>query len=752
MSDSHADPYFNQIQDRAVQNFEARGRIKSFQEYFGSFLENPARHLRTSSRYLLEAIRFFGYEEVDLVGMKGRRWRVFDLDYDPERDSLVGQERVQEAIYRQVLQFAKRGDTDKMILLHGPNGSSKTTIVESLFRGLEHFSLQPEGAVYGFNWVFTEREDRMAERIGFEHDLDAEPPDSYAHLKSHEIAVRIPCELRCPPLFLIPKEERGRVIEDAVKSHGDPEQFSELNYSHFMNGDLCTKCRKIYDALLISNRGSWRDVVRHVQVERWFFSQRYRRGAISIEPQGNIDADSRPLTYETPVQLPPILQNLGLTEMVGDLIDANRGVLEYSDFLKRPLETNKYLLTTSEKGTIQLRNQTAHLDLTIFATANEKQLSLFKRNPDFPSFKGRMELVPVPYLLMVSKEMELYQRHLDLFSRGRHLTPHTARMAALWAVLSRLRRPSAKNYAPELAPIVARLSPVEKARLYDEGEPPIQFKDEERKLLKANIRTIREELNDAEGEFEGMYGAEYEGRRGASPREMLSLLASAAENRAYECLTPMAVFDELTKLTKDSSLYEFLRVQVDNGYNDCVRFIDDVKSEYSELVTQEVFDRIGLVDEEEYERVFEEYFHHVKAFDLGERLYVPARNEYVSPSQDLLGRIEGLLSITEPIASFRSNLMTQIAAFSIENPDTPINYQTLFPQIYATFKQSFYSERDRALTAIEQNMLKPGTDDFEQLTAEDQELVREALGRMKEKYGYCDACAKDVIAFVLRSR
>ena len=49
-------------------------------------------------------------------------------------------------------------------------------------------------------------------------------------------------------------------------------------------------------------------------------------------------------------------------------------------------------------------NFRAHLDLVLSGSANEKQLNMFKRTPDFSSFKGRLALVRVPYLLQYSKE------------------------------------------------------------------------------------------------------------------------------------------------------------------------------------------------------------------------------------------------------------------------------------------------------------------------------------------------------------
>ena len=740
-----------QLGESSKERFAARQRIRNYSQFLEDLHENPYLYLRNSAQYLVDMMDHYGTEEVDRIGMTDQRFKVFDLAFDRPFDGLVGQERVQNAVYRQLYQFAQRGRADKLILMHGPSGSSKSTTVEAMMRGCEHYSTLPEGSLYRFNWMFPVKNDESG-AIGFDAVADAELPDTYAFLKPEELGARITCELKDSPLFLIPQQERIPLIEKILDEHPGLSERSDLNVQWLKDGRLSPKNKAIYEALLSAYQGDLVQVLRHVQVERYFFSKRYRSAAVSIEPQGNIDAGARPIQYEPFSHLPSVLQNVTLIEAVGDLVDANKGIVEYSDFLKRPMEANKYLLTTSEKGTIHLQNYIAYLDLVMLGTANEKPLAIFKRNPDFSSFKGRISLIHVPYLLQFSKEEELYNRHIDLYAKTRHVAPHTATVAALWAVLTRIRRPSPKNHPPELSPIVARLTPMQKAMLYDRGEVPYELRDSERKLLKRSIRALRDEHNEAEGEFEGIYGAEYEGRRGASPREMMALLADAAEQRKYDCLTPLAVFDGLEKLVKDTSVYEFLRVPIDNGYHDCPRFIEDVKEHYRQLVEQEVFDSIGLVEEQEYERVFEEYFHHVKAFDLGEKLFVASRGEYVTPSEELMQRIEGLLEMREDVAVYRSNLMTKIAAYSIDHPDESIQYAELFPEIYNLLKQSFYRERDRALMVIEQNILKYFTDEAEFLDAKEREEVERALETMAEKYGYCSTCARDVIAFVLRNR
>jgi serine protein kinase len=739
------------IHQNIRESFEGGDRVRSFRHFLADFCENPGLHLRTAAQYMVDMFDFFGTRASSRVGQEAIRYRVFDKDLREGEPVLVGQERVQESIYRQLLASAKRGKTDKMLLLHGPNGSGKTTIIECLIAGMEHYSKTDGGQLLKFNWIFTEREGKL-DRIGFEKEtLGPDAAASYALLDQKDISAKFQCELHDSPVFLIPREHRQGMIDDALKAC-PTENRPKFSYDFFLSGDLCQKCKTIYDALLHAYHGDWRKVLRHVQVERYFVSKRYRMGAISIEPQGNVDASVQPLNHEHSWNIPPLLRNLSLYSPVGDIVDANRGILEYSDFLKRPLEASKYLLTTCEQGTVNLTNCMAYLDLVITATSNEKQLNIFKRSPDFSSFKGRMELIAVPYLLRYSTEIDLYKRRIRSFSRERHVTPHASEVAALWAVLTRLRRPDANNYIGPIGSIVAKLTPVEKAKLYDSGEVPTRFSEEERKAIRSAILDVRCEFAEDEGEFEGIYGAEYEGRRGASAREMMSILARAAEMRQYHCLTPMAIFEALEELLKDASVYDFLRVPVEGGYRDVRKFLEDVRQEYFRWVTEEVYDSINLIDEAEYNRFFLEYFRHVKAFHTKESVYNERTNSYDPPNADLMDSVEKLLKLTDPVDLFRSQIITRIAAWSLDHPQASIEYEQLFPEIYDALRDNFYHERNRLLRLIEQDILKFGTDEFGLLSPSEQDQVVKALATMKSKYGYCEHCARDVIAYVLRCR
>jgi predicted Ser/Thr protein kinase len=422
---------------------------------------------------------------------------------------------------------------------------------------------------------------------------------------------------------------------------------------------------------------------------------------------------------------------------------------EYSDFLKRPPETNKYLLTTSEKGTIQLPNFRAHLDLVLCGSANEKQLNMFKRTPDFSSFKGRLALVRVPYLLQYSREAELYKRQIDRHVSGGSVAPHTAQMAALWVVMTRLKRPSPKNHSPELAPLVARLSPLQKAMLYDHGETPLGMKEDDRKLLLRNVNNLREEHEGTEGEFEGIYGSEYEGRRGASPREMMALIASASESQKWHSLSPLSILEEIEDFIKDTSVHDFLRLAVDNGYHDCKQFVSDVKGHYLQLVKREIFDSFSYVEDGEFDRLFSEYFYHVKAHELGESIPAKTTSGFSQNTTDVMSDIEKKLNIKDGIDEFRSSLLSRIGAYATDNPNSELDYSQVFPEIYNTLKQSFWDSRKDEIHESLINILKSFSDERSTLSKSELQAVDNSLQFLKDRCNYDENSARDIVGFIV---
>jgi serine protein kinase len=726
--------------------FELRRQILSFREYFAEVAKAPLTHTRDAAHYVRDCFDHYGTREVPGLGAPIRRFKLFDAPFDGGSSRVLGQEPLQNEVYRLLSSFCEKGRVDKLLMIHGPNGTAKSTFVECLIGALRKYSLLPGGALYRFNWVFSDNAHRTG--LGFgDTPTGLDEDGSLAHLSADEVTFKVGDELKDHPLLLVPKADRKELLDTLFKAAGVAPRYPVF----LARGDLCAKNKAIYQALLNAHKGDWERIIQHVQVERIEISQRYRQCAVVIQPQRNVDANTRPLNLEKSYRLPPILNQSSLSELSGDLIDGNRGVIEYSDFFKRPLELSKYLLTTSEKGTISLPDTTAYIDCVLFATANEKNLTLFKRNPDFPSFKARFELLRAPYLLRWSDEEPIYAKRIPAIAENKHVAPHLTRIVALWAVLTRLRRPVAKHFSSELGALVSRLKPMEKAMLYDSGATPPGWADTDRKLLRGSVAAIASEYDLVEEEFEGLVDASYEGRRGASPREIVVILHQAAKDPDMACLSPLAVLKAIRKMSGDRSLYEFLRLPSEAGYGDVERLTDSVEGEYRRLVRDEVHRAVALVEEDAHVTLFHDYFKHAKASDGGEKILSSITKRLEDPDIRLLEKVEGLLKFDGDAAEYRKNLIVRIAAWVIDNPGQPVAYDEIFADILNALRENFYREREAAIEQIQTQILRHGTEDWAIVDAADQQRVIDTLDRLKS-YGYCDRCAKEALNYVLQHK
>jgi len=719
--------------------FATQGRVRSFWEHLAEIKESPQRHLRSAAQYVRDMFEHFGSEPVTVRGERTVRHRLFDgLPGDPEMQRVVGQEAAIDAVYRCVRNFAMEGRADKMILLHGPNGSAKTTIADLVFKGLEHYSQTPEGALYRFCWVFP-KADVEGASLGFGGGRQArEDLDTFAYLNPDQLATTVPSDLKTNPFFLVPREHRQAFL---TKICGGTPDFP---HRHVLRGDMGMKSRAIYEALLTAHQGDWRRVMRYIRVERFYVSRRYRTAAVTIEPQGSVDAEARQMTADMSlVNLPPALQNLRLYEVGGDLVDANRGVVEFNDFLKRPLEYNKYLLSTTERGTLRLPGALVHLDLVMIGSCNEKQLDAFKTDPNFTSFKGRIELITAPYLLEYEKEVEIYRDQIESIRRRGCVAPHAARAAALWAVLTRLWKPDPSHYDEPLKSLVARLSPLAKALLYQERDPADleDLSADDVKLLRDNLERIASEYRD---------GIVYEGRFGASAREMKTILLDASYRTETKCFTPIKVFAQLRNLVKDRTLYDFLKLEPKGAYNDPVRFVDDIERAVQRVLLRELRDSMALVEEKEYDRRFEQYFQHVVAYTRGAKVADARSGHERDPDPEILEGVERLLATGKDIDLFRKNLVGKVGAHSMANPGKKLNFREVFPDILRALRDDFFQRRLSLVRQVEEDFLGIDTPAFEALPVERRQRVSTALENLQGRYGYCRTCAVDMASWALR--
>jgi predicted Ser/Thr protein kinase len=734
------------------KEFQANKTVLGFDEYLAVLGENPERQLRGTSAYGADMMDHFGRESASADGESSGmapifRFSIFDKCQDFGARRVIGQERVQTQIYRTLRTFARQGLNNRMILLHGPNGSAKSSIAQALMAGLEAYSQAPEGALYTFNWIFP-IEKLVKGGIGLgAGSSKSESLATFARLSDEEIASRLPCELRDHPILLIPSRERLAFLEKFLGAERAQSVWKQMP-NHLRRGELCHRCRQIADALLVSNQGNIKKVMMHVQVERFLLARRYRRGLVTIEPQLHVDASYQQLTMNRSIaQLPAALQGLNLFTVGGDLIDGNRGMVEFSDLLKRPVDSFKYILGLCESQSVNVGNTITYVDTVFIGSANELQLDAFKEYPDFTSFKARIELIRVPYLVEVSKETQIYSEIVEQISANKHVAPHATWAAALWSVLTRLKKPNSVNYSPTVSAIVSGLSPLEKSRVYDTGEIPAALSAEDKKILRSHIEKIRDEYQNV---------PYYEGRTGASAREVKSILFDAAQNPEFPCLSPLAVLREIESFTKHVSEYEFLKQDVKEGYHDAVEFITTVRTEYLNKIDSEVRESIGLYDSRQWEEFLRKYVQHLAVAMKKERIKNPITGKMENPDQSLMEEFERIVDApgksvpdSDELKGFRQNIISQVGAWSLDHPHEPVVYARVFPEYWQKLEKHFYESQKAVLTKMHEVLLVygKGASDSESL-----KLAQDTIRNMTGRLGYCEQCAKEVITFLLKQR
>ncbi|HKE15643.1 MAG TPA: hypothetical protein VKB80_12285 [Kofleriaceae bacterium] len=750
------------------EDFVQNRRVISFAEYVELASARPHQQLRSAPQYIRDCFDFYGTEMLQLPWGQVRRFKLFDCEWADGRDRLVGQEEVQNRIYRALTNFVNEGVSNKLVLLHGPNGSAKSTLVRCIGRALQNYSTRDEGALYRINWIFPGQKIARS-GIGFSGPKfdEAASGDSYAYLPDELIDAKLTDELRDHPLFLIPPQRRAELMDRLLAeaaAGGDGEGGEEVApatapasaaagsaHEHYVlsdylrHGRLSHKNRSIYEALLASYQGDYFKVLRHVQVERFYIGHRYREGYATVEPQLSVDASERQVSADRSVAaLPAAMQAIALFEYGGELVNANRGLIEYQDLLKRPLEAYKYLLTTVERSSVSLQTANLFLDLVFIGSSNEIHLQAFKEIPEFQSFRGRLELVRVPYLLDFKQEEMIYSEKLREAAHSRHIAPHSAYVAALWAVLTRMRKPMADKFPKKIADLVARLTPLEKAELYAVGKAPDSLTTAQARELTSNLRAILRESDSYPN---------YEGRTGASPRELQVVIFNAVNSSTYAYVSPLAVLEEIEELCKQTSVYEFLKQEpLPGGFHDHKKFIDLCRERLLDRIDDEVRNSMGLVEEAEYQRLFQRYVNHVTHWIRHEKVRNPSTGRTENPDEAMMREMEKTLEVSGRADDFRADLIAKVGAWSLDHPNQKPDYGLIFPDYFKRIREAYFEERRKTVHAGVSELLRLVTGNEGVLTPDGRKRARTTLDNLIERFAYTDASARDAVALLARTR
>jgi serine protein kinase len=621
----------------------------SFEEYLEIVQQNP-RVTRTAFQRVYDMILACGKEEYSEYKRKIIRYNFFKDLPNSGRDAVYGLDIHLSKMVDIFKAAAHRYGTERrVLLLHGPVGSSKSTIARLIKKGLEEYSKTQEGALYTFNWT----------QVAQHHESDG--------LRSSD---DMPCPMHEEPLHLIPVEFRGQVLAELNRGRGQ-------EYPVTIDGDLCPACRQTYRELSKKYDGDWSKVISHVKVRRLVLSEKDRIGIGTFQPKDEKNQDSTELTGDINYRKIAIYgsdSDARAFNFDGEFNVANRGVIEFIEVLKLDVAFLYDLLGASQEHKIKPKKfPQTDIDEVIIGHTNEPEYRKLQNNEFMEALRDRTVKIDVPYITKLSEEIKIYQKDFNSERiRGKHIAPHSLEMASMWAVLTRLEEPKKAN-----------LTLLQKLKLYD-GKTLTGYTED-------SIKELRKE-------------AVREGMDGISPRYVQDKVSNAlVSNELTSCMNPFMVLNELESGLKHHSL-----IKSDEQRKKYRELLSVVKQEYEDIVKNEV-QRAISADEEAIGRLCSNYIDNIKAYTQKERVKNKYTGQDEEPDERLMRAIEEKIEIPESRKDdFRREIMNYIGALAIEG--RTFNYKTNERLFKALELKLFEDQKDSIkLTSLVANVVDKDT-------------------------------------------
>ena len=575
----------------------------SFEDYLNLVRQNP-RVTRTAFQRIYDMILSHGRTEYIDNKKKLIRYHFFSDERFGGRDAIFGLDVPLMKLVNVFKSAAQQYGTEKrVILLHGPVGSSKSTIARLLKKGMEEYSKNPEGAAYTFAWNI--------ERKGADGTLHKE---------------RMKCPMNEEPLNLIPREWRPKVFAE-LQTSGDF-QIPEGN-------ELCPACRFVFKEIMTEEGGDFARVIQHIRVNRLIFSEKDRVGIGTFQPKDEKNQDSTELTGD--INYRKIAEYGSDSDprafnFDGEFNIANRGIIEFVEVLKLDVAFLYDLLGASQEHKIKPKKfPQTDIDEVIIGHTNEPEYKKLENNEFMEALRDRTVKIDIPYITKLAEEQKIYEKDFNAKAiKGKHIAPHTLEMAAMWAVLTRLEEPKKHN-----------LTLLQKLKLYN-GKTLPNFTED-------NIKELRKESS-------------REGLEGISPRYIQDKISNAlVSDKGEGCINPFMVLNELEAGLKGHSL-----ISSDEARKRFRELLTTVKQEYEDIVKNEV-QRAISADEDAIGKLCGNYIDNIKAYTQKEKVRNKYTGLYEEPDERLMRSIEEKIDIPESRKDdFRREIMNYIGALAVD--------------------------------------------------------------------------------------
>ncbi|MFZ0376460.1 MAG: hypothetical protein WAL38_01410, partial [Solirubrobacteraceae bacterium] len=394
-------------------------------------------------------------------------------------------------------------------------------------------------------------------------------------------------------------------------------------------------------------------------------------------------------------------------DWAGEFSKSNRGLFEAVEFFKNPAEFRNLFLTMAQEKQFKVAKfGYIDSDTVILAHTNEAEFRAFVADQKNEALKDRLVGIAVPYNVRVSDEEKIYRKLLTGFGARAdlHIAPHALRVAAMVAVLSRLRPHE-------------NLGLVEKMKLYD-GEEVGEWK-------LAQIPEIKR-------------AAEHEGMTGLGPRAIVDVLSGAAskageEHHTGKYLTPImaliALNDNIERMEAPRATREQLRA-----------FVVDARKEMDRALKDEVRKAFVPAFGEHAQRLLENYLTNIEAYCQGTKTQDPITKEDRDPDEKLMRAIEENVKPAVPESAkdtFRQGVLMRIG-IALRKGERPLTHQT--DTILASGIEEYLFDQLKDIVQVTVSKTNPDKEQAKRLN--------EVLTILIEERGYTEQSARDLLDYV----
>lgn len=502
------------------------------------------------------------------------------------------------------------------------------------------------------------------------------------------------CPIHEDPLNAIPLEDR--------------EKWNDLLGVH-IEGNLCPHCRKEIKDKYTDEEGriKWEDI----PVESFRPSEQDRIGIGTFQPS---DPKSQDITE--------LIGSVNIAKMNrygegdprgydfnGELQIANRGMIEYIEILKADIKFHYTLISLAEEQVIKApKFPQMYIDTTMISHTNQTEYDSFRSEKKNEALHDRMYRISAPYNLKVDEEIEIYKKMIkESDFKDIHIAPGTLRVAAQFAVLSRLIKDDKLT------------NMVEKMKIYN-GETTEHFKKTE-----IDVKAMR-----ARGREKG------EGMFGISPRfviQSLNMALSTKEDK--KCITPIDVIRALKQ--NFNHQVGFKDEDIPTLSNILVGEKDSVRSEYVDFAQKEVNMAFLYAYEDQANELFDRYMTNVTAFCRKEQVQDMVTGEWSPPDEELMRSLEDYIGVPQNSKGEFRNGVFVCKAGCLERKED-FTYES-----YKPLKEAIELKLMNDLKNVVNLSIANPTN----TKPKNKEQRDKAFRTLKEK-GYCDHCANVLLAFV----